>query len=215
MWVALKRADCDRHLLHSFEWVQWNNAHRHDPYKPRTGRTSRCMNHALAALAVIYSTHRVLVVYISVAHFHLYGLLGTPSRCTMLEVWAVRWPMRVFAVAADGDGALKVWSLTAPCLVYNAAMYTVYVRCGQYGRCMVHTVAGVASAWFIRTQQAHDSKFIFTLTQTHTKHFSWFNFYSIWWPWKGPVYERWLMNGTCALWWHPGHFSSTCAFRAR
>jgi len=42
-------------------------------------------------------------------------------------------------------------SLTVPCLVYNTAMYTVYGRCGQYGRCMVHTLAGVAGAWFIRT----------------------------------------------------------------
>jgi len=31
-------------------------------------------------------------------------------------------------------------------------MYTVYGRCGQYGRCMVHTLAGAAGAWFIRTQ---------------------------------------------------------------
>jgi len=34
-------------------------------------------------------------------------------------------------------------SLTVPCLVYSTAMYTV---CGQYGRCVVHTLAG---AWFI------------------------------------------------------------------
>jgi len=27
-------------------------------------------------------------------------------------------------------------SLMVPCLVYNTAMYTVYGRCGQYGRCM-------------------------------------------------------------------------------
>jgi len=26
--------------------------------------------------------------------------------------------------------------------VYNTAMYTVYGRCGQYGRFMVHTLAG-------------------------------------------------------------------------
>jgi len=32
---------------------------------------------------------------------------------------------------------INIWdSLTAPCLVYNTAMYTVYSRCGQYGRCM-------------------------------------------------------------------------------
>jgi len=42
-------------------------------------------------------------------------------------------------------------SLTVPCLVYNTAMYTVYGRCGQYGRCMVHTLASAAGAWFIRT----------------------------------------------------------------
>ena len=30
-------------------------------------------------------------------------------------------------------------SLTAPCLVYNTAMYTVYGRYGKYGRCMVYT----------------------------------------------------------------------------
>ena len=50
---------------------------------------------------------------------------------------------------------INIWdSLTAPCLVYNTAMYTVYGRCGQYGRCMVHTLAGAAGvdgAWFIRT----------------------------------------------------------------
>ena len=67
----------------------------------------------------------------------------------------------MFAVAADGDGAcfsLTFWTvLTVPCLVYNTAMYTVYGRCGQYGRCMAHTlagaagVAGAAGAWFIRT----------------------------------------------------------------
>jgi len=56
------------------------------PYIPRTGQ---CMNHApaiLAALALIYSTHRVLVAWIIVAHFHLRSLLGTLSRYTILEV---------------------------------------------------------------------------------------------------------------------------------
>ena len=49
-------------------------------------------------------------------------------------------------------------SLTAPCLVYNTAMYTVYGWCGQYGRCMVYTLAsaaGVANVWFIRTDLHH------------------------------------------------------------
>jgi len=42
-------------------------------------------------------------------------------------------------------------SLMAPCLVYYMAMSTVYGWCSQFGRCMVHTLAGAASAWFIRT----------------------------------------------------------------
>jgi len=42
-------------------------------------------------------------------------------------------------------------SLTARCLVYNTAMYTVYGRCGQYDWCMVHTLASMAGEWFIRT----------------------------------------------------------------
>jgi len=64
----------------------------------------------------------------------------------------------VFAVAANGDGASILDSLTAPCFVYNTAMYTAYGRCGQYGRCMVHTLAGAASvagACFTRTQFTH------------------------------------------------------------
>ena len=68
------------------------------PYKPRTShtsRTGRCMNHApaiLAAPALVYSMHRLLVVWISVAHFHLCSLL---DRYTVLDVWAVRRPTRV------------------------------------------------------------------------------------------------------------------------
>jgi len=49
-------------------------------------------------------------------------------------------------LAGDGDGAcfsLTFWSLTARCLVYNTAMYTVYGRYGQYGQCMLHTLVGV------------------------------------------------------------------------
>ena len=62
---------------------------RWGPYKPRTGhtgRTGQCMNHApaiLAAPALIYSTHRLLVVWIIVVHFHLCSLL---DRYTALEV---------------------------------------------------------------------------------------------------------------------------------
>jgi len=123
-------------------------------YKPRTGRTGhtsstgRCMNHAPA---LIYSTHRLLVVWIIVVHFHLCSLL---DRYTALEVWAVRRPMRVCCGSRRGRCMLFtniLDSLTVPCFVYNTAMYTVYGRCGQHGRCMVHTLAGAAGAWFIRT----------------------------------------------------------------
>jgi len=37
------------------------------------------------------------------------------------------------------------------CSVYNTAMYTVYDWCGQYGQCMVHTLAGAAGVWFVWT----------------------------------------------------------------
>jgi len=105
------------------------------PYKPRTshtGHTGQCMNHALAIMAapaLIYSTHRVLVVWIVVAHFHLCSLLGTPSHYTLQEVWAVRWPMSVCCGSRWGRCVLftnMLDSLMAPCMVYNTAMYTVY-----------------------------------------------------------------------------------------
>ena len=85
-------------------------------YKPRTGR---CMNHPsaiLAAPALIYSTHRLLVVWIIVAHFHLYSLL---DRYTVLEVSAVRRPMRVCCGSRWGRCVLfiNIWdSLVAPLL---------------------------------------------------------------------------------------------------
>ena len=65
----------------------------HTPAAP--AHTGQCMNHApaiLAALALIFSMHRLLLVWITVAHFHLCSLL---DRYTVLEVWAVRRPMRV------------------------------------------------------------------------------------------------------------------------
>jgi len=111
-------------------------------YKPRTGHTGRtggCMNHSpaiLAAPALIYSTHRLLVVWIIATHFHFCSLL---DRYTILEVWAVRRPMRVCCGSRWGRCVLSIniWdSLTAPCLVYNTAMYAVYGRCGQYGQCI-------------------------------------------------------------------------------
>jgi len=62
-------------------------------YKPCSGRTNHtgwCMNHApaiLATPALIYSTHRLLVVWIIVAHFYL---------CSLLDRYAVfPRPMRV------------------------------------------------------------------------------------------------------------------------
>ena len=53
----------------------------------------------------------------------------------------------VFAVGGSRLGQRLLFinildSLTVLCLVYNTAMYTVYGRCGQHGRCMVHTLAG-------------------------------------------------------------------------
>jgi len=109
------------------------------PYKPRTGR---CMNHApvtLAAPALISSIHRLLVLWIIAAHFHLCSLL---DRHTILEVEQFNGRC-VFAVAAKWGRCvlfINIWdSLTACCLVYNTAMYTVYGRCGQYGQCVVYT----------------------------------------------------------------------------
>jgi len=108
-------------------------------YKPRTGhtgRTGRWMNHApaiLAAPALIYSMHRLLVIWIIVVHFHLCSLLNS---YTALEVWAVWRSMRVCYGSRQGRCLLFtniLHSLTAHCLVYNTAMYTV---CGQYGWCM-------------------------------------------------------------------------------
>ena len=122
------------------------------PDKPRTGCTGQCMNHApaiLATPALIYDTHRVLVVSITVTHFHLCSLLGTQSCYTVLEVWAVRQPMRVCCGSCLVRCMLSINildSLTAPCFAYTAGAVTV--MCDGY---MVHTLAGVAGAWFIRT----------------------------------------------------------------
>jgi len=67
--------------FYHIQYELWNG-----PYKPSTGRTGRCMNHApaiLAAPALIYSTHRLLVVWIIVAISHLCSLVG---RYTVLDV---------------------------------------------------------------------------------------------------------------------------------
>jgi len=58
---------------------------------------------------------------------------------TVLEISAVRRPVRVCCGSRWGRCVLFaniLDSLTTPCLVYNTAMYTVYGRCGQYGRCI-------------------------------------------------------------------------------
>ena len=62
---------------------EYSGAHtHHGPYKPRTGR---CMNHITAILAgpvLIYSMHRLLVVWIIVAYFPVYLLIapaGAPA----------------------------------------------------------------------------------------------------------------------------------------
>jgi len=36
-------------------------------------------------------------------------------------------------------------------LEFDGPLLDVYGWCSQYGRCMVHTLAGTADAWFIRT----------------------------------------------------------------
>jgi len=111
-------------------------------YKPCTGQWMNRVPAILAAPALIYSTHRLLVVWIIVAHFHLCSLL---DRYTVLEVWAVQQPMHVCC------GSWWVWcvlfiniwdSLMAPCLVYNTASRR---PCIQY----TAGVASMASAWFI------------------------------------------------------------------
>jgi len=50
--------------------------------------TVQCMNYApaiLTAPALIFSMHRVLVIWIIVAHFHICTPLGTLSRYAVLE----------------------------------------------------------------------------------------------------------------------------------
>jgi len=94
-------------------------------------------------------------LWIIVAHFHLCSLL---DRYTVLEVWAVRRPMHVCCGSQWGRCVLfiNIWdSLTAPCLVYNMAMYTVYSRCGHYGRCMFIHWPGVILKADRKTARRH------------------------------------------------------------
>ena len=107
------------------------------------------MNHAPAILvvpALIYSTHRLDYC----CHFHLCSLVG---RYTVLEVWAVRRLVRVSCGSRWGRCGLFINildSLTVPyirpCIQYTACAASM---AGAY----VHTLAGAASAWFIRTRR--------------------------------------------------------------
>jgi len=125
------------------------------PYKPRTGR---CTNHApaiLAALALIYSMHRLLVVWISVAHFHFCSLLHWGNGMTnyrngpTAELYSTTTDLFWTGLPILGRLFINISdSLTTPCLVYKMAMYTIYGRCGQYGRrmfihCPVRPVRGL------------------------------------------------------------------------
>jgi len=121
------------------------------PYKPRTGQCNAPTILAVAAPSLIYSTHRVLVVWIVIAHLHLFSSPGTLSHYTILEVSAVQRPTRVCCGRWCVLFINILDSLTAPCLVHNTTMYTVYGRCSEYGPCMVHTLAGAACVWFIWT----------------------------------------------------------------
>jgi len=56
----------------------------------------------------------------------------------------------MFAVGAGRESVLFT-NILDSVTALAMAMYTVYSRCGQYGWCMFHTVAGAAGAWFIQT----------------------------------------------------------------
>jgi len=114
------------------------------------------MNHApaiLAASALIYSMHRLLVVWIVVAHFHLCSLLGTLCRYTALNFWAVWRPMRgccgsrwgqcvLFTNILDSSQPID-WCIIRPCIQYTAGVaslagawfthWPVRPMCGLYG----------------------------------------------------------------------------------
>jgi len=77
------------------------------PYKPHTGRTNQCMNHApaiLAPLAIIYGTHRC----------QLHGLLLPIFTGNAVSLYRVRCLSSSTADAADGHGAcfsLRFWTV--------------------------------------------------------------------------------------------------------
>ena len=104
------------------------------------------MNHAPAifvAPALIYSMHRLLVVWIIVAHFHLCSLL---DRYIVLQLWAVRRPMRVCCGSRWCVLFINIWdSLTSfawciirPCIQYTAGAAIMAGACSYTGRCVVY-----------------------------------------------------------------------------
>jgi len=115
------------------------------PYKPRTSRSTKWMNNAPAIPALIYSMHRMLVVWIIVAHFHLCSLLGTLSGYTMLEVWAVAQPMRVCCGSRWGRCMLFInileswwpvtWCIIWPRIQYTAGAASMAVHGSYTGQC--------------------------------------------------------------------------------
>jgi len=94
------------------------------PYKPHTGRTNQCMNHApaiLAPLAITYGTHRC----------QLHGLLLPIFTGNAVSLYRVRCLSSSTADAADGHGAcfsLTFWTVWRPlawCIIRPCVHYTV------------------------------------------------------------------------------------------
>jgi len=119
-----------------------------------------------------------------VAHFYLCSLL---DRCTVLEVLAVRRRMCVCCGSRWGPCVLfiNIWdSLTAPCLVYNTAMYTAYGRCSQYGQCMfihwpVRGLYGPCQSTHHITNSSHEMSWL----------------YDEWAIWRLDCVTSWLCDG--------------------
>jgi len=120
---------------------------------------SVCINHAPASPAVVwtihrpywphqYSTHRLLVVWIIVAHFHLCSLLDC---YTVLEVWAVRRPMHVCCGSRWGRCVLfiNIWGPGVKCRSADLRI----LKCVKCGCC-----CGRKSAFYPYTRQP---KFVF------------------------------------------------------
>ena len=81
--------------------------------------------------------------------FHLCSQLGMLSRYTVLEVRAVRQPMRVCCGSRWGRRVLFINildNLTVLCLAYNTAMYRLQYTAGA---------ASTAGVWFIHLSLIH------------------------------------------------------------